>query len=151
MIKAVLVFIASRLSENEIKTLKDIFNSINKNQDGTLTVEEIKTGISQLKNDENFNFEELFKSIDTDGSGVINYTEFIAASIDRNIYLKEEKLYEAFKMFNNDGSGKISVEELKNIMKDDENKIQELIKANDLNNYGEIDYSEFIDMMTKRI
>jgi calcium-dependent protein kinase len=148
--KAVLVFIASRLNESDIKVLKDIFNSIDKNQDGTLTIEEIKEGVAQLQNSNNINIEELFKSIDTDGSGVINYTEFIAATIDQNVYLKEERLYEAFKMFDKDGSGKISIDEVKLIMKeDDDAKIKEIIKKYDLNNDGEIDYAEFLNMMTK--
>jgi calcium-dependent protein kinase len=148
--KAVLVFIASRLNESDIKSLKEIFNSIDKNQDGTLTLEEIKAGVSELKNGNNINIEEIFKSIDTDGSGVINYTEFLAAGIDQNVYLKEERLYEAFKMFDKDGSGKISIDEVKQIMKeDDDAKIKEIIKKYDLNNDGEIDYAEFLNMMTK--
>lgn len=33
--------------------------------------------------------------------------------MEKAIYLKEEKLYNAFRMFDVDGSGKISAEELK--------------------------------------
>jgi len=33
--KAVLTFIASRLKDDEIKSLTDIFNSLDKNKDGT--------------------------------------------------------------------------------------------------------------------
>jgi len=67
---------------------------------------------------------EIMKSMDTDGNGAINYTgkwwgyfliflEFIAASIERSLYLKEEKLWAAFRMFDKDGNGKISAAELK--------------------------------------
>lgn len=31
-------------------------------------------------------------SIDTDGSGQIDYNEFLAATIDKCLYMKEEKL-----------------------------------------------------------
>jgi len=71
--KAVLTFIASRLRDDDIKVLKEIFLSLDENKDGSLTLDEIKKGISKLK-DNNIDVEEIFKSIDTDSSGVINYT-----------------------------------------------------------------------------
>ncbi len=146
--KAVLTFIASRLKEDEIKDLKEIFFAIDKNQDGTLTVEEVKEGLSKLK-DTNINVQEIFNSIDTDGSGVINYTEFLAATIDQKVYLKEERLYEAFRAFDTDGSGKISVKELKTILKsDDDSLFVDMIKTFDSDGDGEIDYNEFIVMMS---
>jgi len=66
----------------------------------------------------------MLKSIDTDGSGQIDYTghnfelsyliiEFLAATMEKSVYMKEEKLFMAFKMFDLDGSGKISPDELK--------------------------------------
>lgn len=60
-----------------------------------------------MNSDEIKNLTKIIKSIDTDGSGTINYTEFIAATLDKSIYLKEEKLYQAFKMFDLDNSGKV--------------------------------------------
>ena len=36
--------------------------------------------------------------------------------MEKNIYMKEEKLYMAFKMFDLDGSGKISANELKQVL-----------------------------------
>jgi len=81
--------------------------------------------------DKNIDIEEIFKSIDTDRSGVINYTEFIASTMDQKLYLKEEKLYEAFKTFDKDGSGKISIEELKQILKlqgDEIKNVEETMK-----------------------
>ena len=55
---------------------------------------------------------EMMKGADTDGSGEINYTEFIAATIDQNIYLREDYLRTAFLMFDKDNSGKIDNEEV---------------------------------------
>jgi len=148
--KAVLTFIASRLKEDEIKNLKEIFLTLDENKDGCLSLEEIKKGITKLK-DNNINVEDLFKSIDTDGSGVINYTEFLAASIDTNLYLKEERLYEAFRIFDKDGSGKISADEIKKVLqtetKEDLDSIDKMMKQVDINGDGEIDYNEFILMM----
>lgn len=152
--KAVLTFIASRLKENEVKNLKEIFQLLDKNKDGTITLEEMKEGMSILKDKGvDINVEEIFQSIDTDKSGGINYTEFIAASIDQKIYLKEERLYEAFRMFDKDNSGKISKDEIKkvlNLNKDNDQSIDDFMKELDLNGDGEIDYNEFITMMTNK-
>ena len=54
----------------------------------------------------------LLQAADTDGSGEINYTEFIAATMDANIFMREDYLRTAFKMFDVDNSGKIDNEEV---------------------------------------
>ena len=66
--------------------------------------------------------------------------------------MKEEKLHHAFKMLDLDGNGRISKDELKQVLgKDDLTKTdkywEDMIKEVDKNGDGEIDYSEFIDMM----
>ena len=151
--KAVLTFIASRLGENDVKVLKEIFQNLDSNKDGTLTLDEIKKGIEQLKNpDFKVDINALFKSMDTDHSGRIDYTEFLAACMDKSIYLREERLLEAFKMMDIDSSGKISKEEIKKSLKldnVDESTLDKYIKQYDLNGDGEIDYNEFLNMMTK--
>lgn len=45
---------------------------------------------------------EALKAADTDGSGEIDYTEFLAASIDANIFMREDYLRTAFNMFDTD-------------------------------------------------
>lgn len=51
--KAALFYIASQLSEHEITKLGKIFKSIDKNNDGVLTYEEIKNGILKSFNTKN--------------------------------------------------------------------------------------------------
>ena len=99
------------------------------------------------------NIEELFNSFDTDGTGKLGYTEFISASIEQNIYMREERLLEAFKMLDKDKSGKISKEEIKNALKLDNIDNQQLslyIQKFDLNGDGQIDYYEFLHMMSNK-
>ena len=42
--------------------------------------------------------------------------EFLAATMEKNLYLREEKLYLAFKMFDKDDNGKITAQELKEVL-----------------------------------
>ena len=55
---------------------------------------------------------EVLEEADTDGSGDINYSEFLAATMDDQIYMREDYLRTAFKMFDTDGSGKIDSQEV---------------------------------------
>ena len=58
--------------------------ALDKNKDGTLTLEEMKEGIEELKQSSiDIDIEEIFKSIETEHSGKIDYTEFLAASMDK--------------------------------------------------------------------
>ena len=47
---------------------------------------------------------------------IIFLKEFLAATMEKNLYLKEEKLFSAFKMFDKDGDGKISSQGLKEVL-----------------------------------
>ena len=72
--------------------------------------------------------------MDINKSGRIDYTEFIAATLDEKTNLKEQRLYEEFKNFDKDGSGKITSVELMKILKledndpESEKKLKRLLK-----------------------
>ena len=121
-------------------------------KDGQISYEELKKGLKELNCQKITDEElcELFKSIDVDKNGKIDYTEFLAATLQKKMYLKEERLYEAFCNFDLDGCGKITKEELMNVLKSDpsqENEIENIIKSIDKNGEGSINYKEFLEMM----
>ena len=80
------------------------------NGDGSLTIDELQKGLKELANGDHLL--ELMKAADTDGSGEINYTEFLAATMDANVFMREDYLRTAFNMFDKDNSGKIDNEEV---------------------------------------
>ena len=150
--KMTLLFIASRLDESEIDSLKKTFEAFNLQKDGQISYEELKKGLKELNCQKITDEElcELFKSIDVDKNGKIDYTEFLAATLQKKMYLKEERLYEAFCNFDLDGCGKITKEELMNVLKSDpsqEREIENIIKSIDKNGEGSINYKEFLEMM----
>ena len=94
--------------------------------------------------------------MDSNQNGLIDYSEFIAACLQSYNYLKENHLRSAFAYFDQDGSGQISKDELRLCLQSDdftlsEDQINNLLQGVDANNDGQIDYSEFINMMGESI
>ena len=144
----ILTCLANRLKEEEIKELKETFCEMDINKDGTLTPEEVKSSLNKFMNENEI--KKMFEEIDINNSNKIEYTEFISALIEKKEYLKEEKLLEIFKTLDKDGNGKISKNEIKNILKGqdfDENDSKQFISKFDLNGDGLIDYYEFVSNM----
>ncbi|KAF0890226.1 hypothetical protein E2562_039499 [Oryza meyeriana var. granulata] len=152
--KAALRIIAGCLSEEEIKGLKEMFKNIDKDNSGTITLEELKNGLAKqgtkLSDNE---IEQLMQAADADGNGMIDYVEFVTATVHMNKMDREEHLYTAFQYFDKDSSGYITKEELEQALKEqglyDAKEIKDVITEADSNNDGRIDYSEFVAMMRK--
>lgn len=98
------------------------------------------------------------KKADFDGNGTIDFEEFIqmmpAASRNERDENAEEEMREAFQIFDADGNGKITSEELRLIMENlgeklTEEEIEDMVKEADIDGDGEINYEEFVRMMFK--
>ena len=152
--RTTLSFIASRIPEDQIQTLRQAFSKMDKNGDGQLTFEELKSGLAEIPEIE-LSQEDILNAmdiIDSNQNGMIDYTEFIAACLQSYNYLKENHLRSAFAYFDQDNSGTISPDELRQCLQSDdftltEEQISELLADVDQNNDGQIDYVEFINMM----
>ena len=81
-----------------------------------------------------------------DGSGRIRYTEFLAATIEAQGAISEERLAEAFDRLDCDDSGYISAENLAELLGQDfpGEEINEIIQEADLTQDNRISYSEFL-------
>ena len=152
MQKCVINFTAFHLTEDETRQFVEMFHSLDENNDGVLTIEEIKNGIDKCQFGKKINSDEMiemFNEMDVDKNGLINFTEFISALMDYEKYIKKEQLLECFKSYDVDGSGTISFEEFCDMIKpQDEEEKKELFtlyKNCDVNNDGEIDFEEFVE------
>jgi calcium-dependent protein kinase len=117
--KAVITFISSQLTTiDETYELKKLFNNFDENGDGKLSHAELKNGYASMSMDIE-DIDALINEIDVDRSGFIDYTEFIAATINKNKILSKDRLEVAFNAFDSDGSGKIGIEELKQMLERD--------------------------------
>lgn len=108
--RTTLSFIASRIPEDQIQSLRLGFSKMDKNGDGQLTLDELREGLKEvpeiaLKPED---LEKAISVMDSNQNGLIDYTEFIAACLQSYNYLKENHLRSAFSYFDKDNSGTIS-------------------------------------------
>jgi len=93
----------------------------------------------------------VLKFIDQTKSGYIEYEEFLCLCFNRKEYLKEERIKICFGLFDKDGSGSISPQELKSLLglqsKFTAKTWEWIIKNVDKDGNGQIDYGEFKEMM----
>ncbi|XP_057794903.1 calcium-dependent protein kinase 29 [Salvia miltiorrhiza] len=152
--KVALKVIAESMSEEDIKGLKQMFDNIDTDGSGTITYEELRTGLTKLGSKLNeAELQQLMEAADVDKNGTIDYVEFITATMHRHRLEKEENLYKAFKYFDKDDSGFITRDELRQAMTQygmgDEATIDEVLDDVDTDKDGKINYDEFVAMMKK--
>ena len=89
----------------------------------------------------------IFKLVDVDNSGEIDFSEFVTATVNRGELLQHDKLKAAFEIYDKDGSGSISTDEIKQVLgvgKDISEEVwQQIVKEVDANGDGEVSFEEF--------
>ena len=149
--KAVLQFISNQFDiQKEETDLKEIFKSLDTSGKGQLSRGVFTDKLIELygENDGKEYADKIFSNLDLDGSGLISYDEFLSAMISSKKIVTDERLEKAFKMFDKDNSGKLSVHEIINIFGGEEESWKKVIQEIDLNKDGEVDFNEFKIMMT---
>ena len=127
------------------------------NGDGKLDKAEIKAGYAEffVKTISDEEVDEMFAKVDVDDSGAIDYSEFVVASMNEKNLLSNNTLQSAFKMFDKDGGGSISTDEIRQVLSFgqnlEESVVNDIIAQVDANGDGEISFDEFAEMMLKTV
>ena len=137
-----------------------LFNQIDKSGDGKISKEELYNGLVGRYKTETLekDVDEIFKTLDMDNNGYIEYEEFVRAAVSKEYFLTENVLRFAFRYFDKDNSGEIEYNEIKALFsKSIEDKhhvdeaLRQIIKEVDINNDGKINFKEFCVVMKKMI
>ena len=154
--EAVHIFLASQvISNSEFTSIRKNFQVLDKDGDGKLTKSELMAQYSKTMSisDAEKVVDEILERLDQDGDGMIDYTEFLVSCHDMQKAISREQLEFAFKMFDSDGSGTITVDEIKNTLTDGQIINEEawhiILKEADANGDGSIDLKEFVNLMSQ--
>ena len=145
----------TNLTEMEIALYKEAFQIFDKHSEGYISTKELGTifnslGINILEED----LMEIITIYDNDqNNSMIDFITFldIIAKKKDDIY-KEEDLINAFRIFDKEGNGKISIKELRYVMMSsgvdfNENYIKDIINESNVDNDEFIDYHKFIKLL----
>jgi calcium-dependent protein kinase len=137
---------------NETKDILKMFRLFNDNDDGKMSKDELYNALIKYfdKSDIDKEIDDLFFLLDGSNKCYIEYEEFLGACMDKNKLLCEEHLTYAFNYFDKSNKGKISFDNIKIYFVDEktnEDVFRNIFDEIDTNKDGEIDYSEFKNMM----
>lgn len=150
--QAALTAIAMQLTDSQIRGLREQFLAIDTNHDGQISLEELQEAMAHLppsgRNMEGW-LASVFDSVDTDGNGSIDYSEFCAAALREGTYRCEQSIQAAFRVFDQDGNGQISRVELAAVIQLEQQGVDldQLLSEWDSDGDGELSYDEFRAMV----
>ena len=115
--RAITNFIGTQvISSQETRKLRELFKSLDTNGDGKLSKEELLNGFNKEGENQLEFITYIMNRVDTDRNGYIDLDEFLVAAVNQNTLFSRENMKKAFDMFDLDGSGKISYEELQTVL-----------------------------------
>eukprot|EP00397_Hematodinium_sp_SG-2012_P012272 GEMP01012438.1.p1 GENE.GEMP01012438.1~~GEMP01012438.1.p1 ORF type:complete len:559 (+),score=119.71 GEMP01012438.1:429-2105(+) len=154
--KVALHAVAHTLDENQISALRKVFIRLDTNGDGLLSATELEDALMESDGAAFFcpELTKVFRRVDCNKNGVIDYTEFLAATLEIQRFAVQDTLWSAFRVFDKDGSGFISRDELESFLCTraveetlEADTIDEIFAEYDTNRDGVIDFQEFLVMM----
>uniref|UniRef100_A0A452GNV2 EF-hand domain-containing protein n=1 Tax=Gopherus agassizii TaxID=38772 RepID=A0A452GNV2_9SAUR len=130
-----------QLTKEQIIEFEEGFSLFDKDWEGTIT------------NSTEAKLQDMIGELDLDGSGTIDFPEFLSMMVRKMRDTdSEEEIQEAFRVFNEDRNGCISVAELWQIItnlgeKLTDKEVDEMIKEANADHDGRVNYEVFVRMM----
>jgi len=142
----------SNLTDGELDCLKEAFSLFDADHDGEITVHELgRVMRNHGLNPTDDELKDMIRNVDKNSNGAIDFNEFIEMMVRRDAKVEEDVMH-AFRVFDRDGDGYISVEELRLTMNNlgeplTDHEVRSMIEEADLDGDGRINFQEFARLM----
>uniref|UniRef100_A0A336MQJ7 CSON003249 protein n=1 Tax=Culicoides sonorensis TaxID=179676 RepID=A0A336MQJ7_CULSO len=146
------------LDPAQIVLLRNAFNAFDQEKNGFIGTVMVGTILSMLgHNLDDQMLKEIIAEVDEDGSGEIEFEEFVTLAArflveeDAEAVLKELK--EAFRLYDKEGNGYITTDVLREILRELDDQLSKedldmMIEEIDSDGSGTVDFDEFMEVMT---
>lgn len=144
------------LSEEQKNDIKEAFDLFDTEGIGKIDTKELKVAMRALgfepKKEE---IKKMIADVDKEGTGKLSYDDFITLmSVKMAEKDSKEEIMKAFRLFDDDETGRISFKNLKRVAKElgenlTDEELQEMIDEADRDGDGEINEEEFLRIMKK--
>ena len=170
--RAVLQLLAQELAPDETKDLRDVFLSLDKTGEGTISLGELKEAIrgeeatedavpggaspkspktpaARLRRAKSEVIGSLFEVLDANGDEQVYYSDFLAATMDVRKQLRQEAVLSAFNRLDADGSGTISPDDLRKVIGEtfEGVNVELLVREADAACRGELTFQDFLSLL----
>ena len=155
--KAVLNMLVKQQSEDQHKLAHSVFLKMDDDRSGVIDKKEIESAFKRskslkLKDMDDNKIHRMISEIDYNENSQIEYTEFVAATLDKDVLENEDTLRGLFNLFDLDNDGSIDKMELvKAFSKFGRDitiaEIDAILKTHDLKGIGQIDFDSFKHMI----
>jgi Ca2+-binding EF-hand superfamily protein len=144
------------LTEEQKQEIREAFDLFDADGTGTIDTKELKVAMRALgfepKKEE---IKKMIADIDKEGTGTIDFNDFLTMmTVKMSEKDSKEEILKAFRLFDDDETGKISFKNLKRVAKElgenlTDEELQEMIDEADRDGDGEINEQEFLRIMKK--
>eukprot|EP01122_Echinamoeba_exundans_P003406 TRINITY_DN13511_c0_g1_i1.p1 TRINITY_DN13511_c0_g1~~TRINITY_DN13511_c0_g1_i1.p1 ORF type:complete len:180 (+),score=52.13 TRINITY_DN13511_c0_g1_i1:22-540(+) len=144
------------LTDEQKEDLRKAFDMFDTDQSGQINAQELRDAMQALGFEvEQKEVENMIESVDKDHNGAIEFEEFVemmtAKMTEKD---SKEELQKAFRLFDAEGSGRITLEALRHValelgedLKDEE--LREMIEEADRDKKGYVTEKDFLNLMKK--
>ena len=152
------------LTAKQVEHIKTLFVTYDKDKDGKITNSEVVSTLRELHKDrseEEIGY--MMRILDLDCDKEVDFSEFLkmASLFASNNRMSEIQIRQLFRAFDKDKNGVLSAAEIKqlwslapsdeNVKKLTDKEMNEMVQVMDINGDGQIDYEEFVTLMTSTV